>query len=97
LRKPPISFVWFLLALLAIGAATGYLIDDLGLAAFFFFVASIDGKPAWKFWFDPQRGAGGRAPWRERRYLSSEPCRTSDSANGLNPLLRPRSWRLELR
>ena len=60
LRKPPISFVCFLLALLALGAATRYFIDALGLAAFFFFVASIDGKPAWKFWFDPQKGGNGR-------------------------------------
>lgn len=61
MRKPPISFVCFLLALVAIGAATRYFIDALGLAAFFFFVASIDGKPAWKFWFDPQRDENGRA------------------------------------
>ena len=39
--------------LVAIGAATGYVIDALGLAAFCFFVASIEAKPAWKFWFDP--------------------------------------------
>jgi hypothetical protein len=60
-QKPPISFVCFLLALVVIGAATGYLIDALGLAAFFFFVGSIDGKPAWKFWFDPKKGMNGRA------------------------------------
>ena len=58
--KPPISFVCFLFALVAIGAATGYFFDALGLAAFFFFVASIDGKPAWNFWFSPQK-ANGRA------------------------------------
>ena len=59
--KPPSSFVCFLFALVAIGAATGYFFDALGLAAFFFFVASIDGKPAWNFWFSPQKGASGRA------------------------------------
>jgi hypothetical protein len=60
LRKPPLSFVCFLLAVVAIGAATRYFIDALGLAAFFFFVASIDGKPAWKFWFDPVKRENGR-------------------------------------
>lgn len=52
-RKPPTSFVCFLLAVVVIGAATGYFIDALGLAAFFLFVASIEAKPAWKFWWDP--------------------------------------------
>ena len=52
-RKPPISFVCFLLALVAIGVATHYFIDAVGFAAFCFFVASIDAKPAWKFWYDP--------------------------------------------
>jgi hypothetical protein len=52
-RKPPISFVGFLLAIVALGGATGYLVDALGLAAFCFFVASIDAKPSWKFWYDP--------------------------------------------
>jgi hypothetical protein len=39
----------------------GISFDALGLAAFFFFVASIDAKPAWKFWFDPVKGANGRS------------------------------------
>jgi hypothetical protein len=52
-RKPPISFVWFLLVIVALGGATGYLIDAIGLAAFCFFVTSIDAKPSWKFWYDP--------------------------------------------
>jgi hypothetical protein len=61
-RKPPISFVCFLVALVVIGAATGYFIDALGLAAFFFFVASIDAKPSWKFWYDPPaKRESGRA------------------------------------
>jgi hypothetical protein len=52
-RKPPRSFVCFLLILVGIGAATGYVLDALGFAAFCFFVASIEPKPAWKFWYDP--------------------------------------------
>lgn len=60
-RKPQVSFVCFLLALVVIGAATGYFIDALGVAVFFFFVASIDGKPAWRFWFDPKKDVNGRA------------------------------------
>jgi hypothetical protein len=59
-RKPPISFVCFLLIVVALGAATGHLIDAVGVAAFCFFVASIDGKPAWKFWFDPVKDERGR-------------------------------------
>ena len=60
-RKPPVSFVCFLLVIVGLGAATGYALDALGVAAFFFFVASIDAKPAWKFWFDPAKGANGRS------------------------------------
>ena len=61
-RKPPVSFVCFLLIVVALGAAAGYLVDAVGLAAFFFFVASIDPKPAWKFWWDPPaKRESGRA------------------------------------
>jgi hypothetical protein len=52
-RKPPLSFVCFLLVVVGLGAAAGYLFDAVGIAAFCFFVASIDAKPAWKFWYDP--------------------------------------------
>jgi hypothetical protein len=52
-RKPPVSFVCFLLVVLGLGAAAGHLIDAAGFAAFCFFVASIDPKPSWKFWWDP--------------------------------------------
>jgi hypothetical protein len=52
-RKPPISFVCFLLVIVALGGVTGYLIDAIGLAAFCFFVASIEAKPSWKFWWEP--------------------------------------------
>ena len=58
-QKPPLSFVCFLLVVVGLGAVTGYLIDAVGVAAFFFFVASIDAKPAWKFWFDPAKRARG--------------------------------------
>ena len=60
-RKPPASFVCFLLVVVGIGAVTGMFIDAVGVAAFFFFVASIDAKPAWKFWFDPVKDAHGRS------------------------------------
>jgi hypothetical protein len=60
LGKPPISFVYFLLVVVVIGAVTGYFIDAVGVAAFCFFVASIDAKPAWKFFFDPRKGGKGR-------------------------------------
>ena len=52
-RKPPGSFVCFLLLVVAVGAVTGHVVDAVGVAAFCLFVASIDGKPSWKFWFDP--------------------------------------------
>jgi hypothetical protein len=51
-HRPPRSFVVFLLLVIAIGAAVGHTVNAAGLAAFFFFIASIEGKPAWKFWFD---------------------------------------------
>jgi len=61
-RKPPLSLVCFLVAVVAIGAAFGHLVNALGFAAFFFFVAGIDPKPAWKFWFgkpgDQYKGGG---------------------------------------
>jgi hypothetical protein len=50
-RKPPLSFVVFLCGVIAIGAAVGHLTNAAGLAFFFFFVAGIDTKPAWKFWY----------------------------------------------
>jgi hypothetical protein len=61
-RKPPVSFVCFLLVVVGLGAATGYFVDAVGVAAFCFFVASIDAKPSWKFWFDPPaKRESGRA------------------------------------
>lgn len=50
-RKPPRSLVCFLLVVVAVGVVFGYPIDAVGVALFFFFVAAIDPKPAWKFWY----------------------------------------------
>jgi hypothetical protein len=50
-RKPPRSFVAFLLAVVGVGVLTRHEIDATGIAIFCFFVASIDPKPAWKFWY----------------------------------------------
>jgi len=86
-RKPPVSFVCFLLILIGLGAATGYAIDALGVAAFCFFVASIDAKPSWKFWYDPpakrESGApaapsvaGSASALRRRRRFGSFPSTT---------------------
>jgi hypothetical protein len=62
-------FVCFLLALIVIGAVTGYLIDAVGVAAFLFFVSSIEAKPAWKFWWDPPAKRNtGRASLAIRTY-----------------------------
>jgi hypothetical protein len=61
-RKPPVSFVCFLLVVAGLGAATGYLIDAVGVAAFLYFVVSIEAKPSWKFWWDPPaKRESGRA------------------------------------
>jgi hypothetical protein len=63
-RKPPRSFVGFLLVVVAIGSAFGHAVDAIGIAAFFFFVAGIDPKPAWKFWYGkPGSQYDGRG-WR---------------------------------
>lgn len=61
-RKPPMSFVCFLLFVVGLGAATGYFGDAVGVAAFFFFIGSIEAKPSWKFWWDPPaKRESGRA------------------------------------
>jgi hypothetical protein len=63
-RKPPRSFVAFLLGIVGIGVFTRHEVDATGLAFFCFFVASIDPKPAWKFWYGkPGSQYDGRG-WR---------------------------------
>jgi hypothetical protein len=52
-RKPPVSFVCFLLLVVTVGVVARHFVDAVGVAAFCFFIASIDGKPSWRFWFDP--------------------------------------------
>jgi hypothetical protein len=63
-RKPPVSFVLFLLAVIGIGAAVGHLVNAVGLAAFCFFVASIDPKPAWNFWYGKPGNQYDGKGWR---------------------------------
>jgi hypothetical protein len=61
-RRPPLSFVCFLLLVVGLGVVTGYFFDAVGVAAFCFFVASIDAKPSWRFWYDPPaKRESGRA------------------------------------
>jgi hypothetical protein len=63
-RKPPRSFVAFLLGVVGIGVFTRHEVDAAGFAVFCFFVASIDPKPAWKFWYGkPGSQYDGRG-WR---------------------------------
>jgi hypothetical protein len=53
-----------LLTVVGIGAFTRHEVDATGIAAFFFFVAAIDPKPAWKFWYGkPGSRYDGRG-WR---------------------------------
>jgi hypothetical protein len=64
LRRPPRSFVVFLVLVVGVGAAVGHAVNALGLAAFLFFVAGIDPKPAWTFWYGkPGTQYDGRG-WR---------------------------------
>ena len=63
-RKPPRSLLVFLFAVVAIGAAFGHLVNAAGFAAFFFFVAGIDPKPAWKFWFGKPGNQYDGKGWR---------------------------------
>jgi hypothetical protein len=59
-RKPPRSFVAFLLTVVGIGVFTRHEVDATGIAAFFVFVAAI----AWKFWYGkPGSQYDGRG-WR---------------------------------
>ena len=63
-RRPPRSFVVFLLGVIGLGVLTRHAVDAVGIAAFCFFVAAIDPKPAWKFWYGkPGNQYDGRG-WR---------------------------------
>jgi hypothetical protein len=65
IRRHPISLWLFLAFLVALGVAVGHAIDAAGFALFFLFISSIDGKPAWRFWFDPPGDVdSGRASGR---------------------------------
>jgi hypothetical protein len=63
-RKPPVSLLCFLLGVIAIGAAFGHLVNAAGFAAFFFFVAGIDPKPSWKFWYGKPGNQYDGKGWR---------------------------------
>jgi 3-oxoacyl-(acyl-carrier-protein) synthase len=57
------SLVVFLVLVVSVGAAIGHVWTALGIAAFAFALASIEGKPSWRRIFDPDpRGEGG--VWR---------------------------------
>jgi hypothetical protein len=63
-RKPPRSLVAFLLCVVGIGVFTDHVVDAYGVAVFCLFVAAIDPKPAWKFWYGkPGNQYDGRG-WR---------------------------------
>lgn len=66
-RKPPLSYVAFLLVVLGIGAAVGHLVNAAGLTLFCFFIASIDPKPAWKSWLVARARAEEDGRGRPRR------------------------------
>jgi hypothetical protein len=52
-RRPPRSLWIFLGLVVLVGAVLGHAINAAGVAVFVFFISSIEGKPAWRFWFDP--------------------------------------------
>ena len=92
LRTPSKSLLIFLGLVIAVGALVHHLVDGIGLAAFFLFIASIEGKPAWKWFFDaPGNQDSGRdgarhASWRRlgpSRRKSSGACLPSAEASQL--------------
>ena len=76
LRRLPRSLLIFLGLVIAVGALVGHVWDGIGVAAFFLFISSIDGKPAWKFFFDPPgsqdsgRASGRFFTWRRVQPLA---------------------------
>jgi hypothetical protein len=77
LRRLPRSLVVFLGVVVATGALLGHAWDGLGLAGFLLFITSIDGKPAWKWFFDPpgnqDSGRDGARFMSWRRVLPQSP------------------------
>jgi hypothetical protein len=49
------SLLIFTAAVIALGAALGHLVTGIGVAAFLFVLAVIEGKPSWRRIFDPDR------------------------------------------
>jgi hypothetical protein len=91
-RRPSPSLLLFLVIVVAVGAAFGHLIDAAGIAAFLFFISSITGKPAWRFWFDrPGKdgsGRGGRFTMEQRVGMTS-PKELARHPRTLDTLRRP--------
>jgi hypothetical protein len=77
LRRPPRSLLVFLGLVVAVGAAVHHLVDGLGLAGFFLFISSIEGKPAWKWFFDApgnqDSGRNGARSFSWRRLGAQSP------------------------
>jgi hypothetical protein len=89
LRRPTITvgLLIFLGGVVAIGAISGHLISGLGFAAFLLYLSAIDGKPAWRYWYDAagKTDRGGRSEkfsWRRmdppRPYEHRPPRRYGD-------------------
>lgn len=64
------SLLVFLLAIVGVGALIGHFFTALGVAAFVFVLGCLDGKPAWRWFFDPPgdvdsgRSSGRFFSWR---------------------------------
>ena len=80
LRTPSKSLLIFLGLVIAVGALVHHLVDGIGLAAFFLFISSIEGKPAWKWFFDaPGNQDSGRDGARHAAGAGSVPSRRKSS------------------
>jgi hypothetical protein len=66
LRRPPLSLCLVLGGIVLVAAFVHHLWDGIGIAGFVLFLASIEAKPAWKWFFDaPSKRGGGRfLSWR---------------------------------
>ena len=72
LRRHPLSLWLFLGGIVLLGTLVGHLWDGVGVAAFILFLASIDAKPSWNWFFDaPSKRGGGRfLTWRRVSQVS---------------------------